>query len=129
MAQNIFIISYPLNNELVAQPYGANLYTNDQTIVWKILVDGVGWSPSQPGGPIQFGPGWTGSIPAPIGPPPVGLDQRLYMAQGPGPANGDAQSFTYKIYLTDGVRDPILVRRVTADDIVVDPDIWNQPQP
>ena len=80
MPQNVFIVQDPLSGDLVADPYTVQIFTNDQQICWKILADGVSWSRTHPGGPIQFYPGWMGSPPAPIGEdPPVGEpDLRIY---------------------------------------------------
>lgn len=133
MAQNIFIIQDPLNGDIIADVYDANIWTNDQTIFWKILVEGIGWSKKQVNGPIQFAPGWQGSNPAPIGPPPGPdeFDRRLYTCEGPGPvttAVGNSYTFFYST-TTDNLADDLQGGHRRGNDIAVDPDIWNQPQP
>jgi hypothetical protein len=132
MAQNIFIIQDPLNGDIIADVYYANIWTNDQTIVWKILVEGIGWSKKQVNGPIQFAPGWQGSNPEPIGPAPGPdeFDRRIYTSTGPGPvatAEGNSYTFFYSTVTDDSADLRGGHRR--GNDIAVDPDIWNQPQP
>jgi hypothetical protein len=131
--QNIFIIQDPLNGDIIADVYDANIWTNDQTIVWKILVEGIGWSKKQIAGPIQFAPGWNGSVPSPIGPPPPPgeFDRRIYTCEGPGPVSGNAEGYSYTFFYSTVGDDSADLRggHRRGQDIAVDPDIWNQPQP
>jgi len=134
MPQNIFIIQDPLNGDIIADVYDANIWTNDQTIVWKILVEGIGWSKKQTNGPIQFAPGWMGSNPSPIGPAPGPdeFDRRIYTCQGPGPVTGSAVGSSYTFFYSTSpldLADDLRGGHRRGDDIAVDPDIWNQPQP
>lgn len=133
MAQFVFTILYPLNNDPVAEPYDVNLYTIDQEIVWKNLVPDTQWSTKRPV-PIVFNAAWFaagGSLPVPMTAPD---GTPLWTATGPGPVTS-AVSYTYEIYLEpiggQGEEIRIFKRGVqaTGEQIPVDPDVWNQPQP
>lgn len=138
MVQHVFVVM-GIDGKPTAQPPILNIYRDDQSINWKILIPDWGWDNAGPGGgnnAIIFkpknDPPWTGSVPAPVGPiPGIGLDQRLYTARGPGPNMGDgAVKYAYDMYVTDVTGHHHHRIRVTDEKgIPVDPDISNQPQP
>jgi hypothetical protein len=132
MAQFVFVIRYPLNNDPAAEPYDVNLYTTDQEIVWKNLIPNTQWSTKRPV-PIVFDQAWFtagGKLPTAL----TGPDGApLWTAIGPG-AVTTALSYTYEIYLEpSGGGDEFRVTKkralATGEQILVDPDVWNQPQP
>lgn len=128
MAQFVFLYPDPLNKEPVAAPYDVNIFRTDQVIVWKNLVPGTQWSTKRPR-PIVFNAAWLaagGSEAAPTtGPDGV----PLWTATGPGARIEGAQSFTYEVYLEPaGGGEEIRILK-PGQQIPVDPDIWNQPQP
>jgi hypothetical protein len=133
MSQNVFIIQSPLNNDIVADPYNINLWTNDQKITWKILAPDTVWSLIQIP-PIVFNEDWInagGRTPEQeIGPG----GEVLWTVQGPGPLITGANEFTYSytFYVNKGGNEIHGGRHrqsETSEEIIVDPDVSNQPQP
>ncbi len=134
MAQNVFIVQSPLNNDIVADPYNINLWTNDQTIVWKILAPDTIWSEIQVP-PIVFDEKWIeagGGTPEPMIDPGGAM---LWTVQGPGPLIGGTAEFTYSytFYVNKGGLEIHGGRHrpptAEMEEIIVDPDVSNQPQP
>ena len=137
MVQHAFVVENPAGPDPIRiLPHQVNVYRNDQNLIWKIVVEGWGWSPNH-NPPIEIEPGWTGTVPAPIGEPPGSgeLDRRLYSAHGPGANMGDQPViYAYLAWLTT---DPAGLQEndfaVKSFDFVhgvpVDPEIGNQPQP
>ncbi|HJW93159.1 MAG TPA: hypothetical protein VJ901_06040 [Thermoanaerobaculia bacterium] len=141
MVQHIFVVPGP--NGPVAQPFQINIFRDDQSLSWNIMVPNLGWDnsdtplPDGPGGPniaVQIQPSsppWLGSVPVPVGPPPsLGLDKRPYIASGPGPNTGaNQQLYTYFMYVVDDRGNHFRIQALDDRQEVIDPDIGNQPQP
>ena len=136
MVQHAFVVPNPEGEvPLRIEPYHLDMYRDDQNLIWKINVPDWGWSKAKATA-IVIDAGWTGTTPAPIGPPPEDgvLDRRLYVATGPGPIiEGDPQTFVYTAYVTadkDGAEvNDVAIRGVDENNAAIDPDIGNQPQP
>jgi hypothetical protein len=131
MPQNAFIMRDPLAPDdpcawLVSPPV-VNIYTNDQVIVWKLMAgsgSGIDWDSSK-NPPIVFDTDWKGSTPEPI---PGSGTPTLYTATGPGAASpADASSYTYQIWISVPGCGTIQVGKTSQ--MMIDPDVWNQPQP
>ena len=133
MAQNVFIVQSPLNNDIVADPYNINLWTNDQTIYWKILAPDTVWSLVQIP-PIVFDEKWVeagGGVPEQEIEPGGAV---LWKVQGPGPLITGANEFTYSytFYVNKSgneIRGGRHRPTTGTEEIIVDPDVSNQPQP
>jgi hypothetical protein len=137
MVQHAFIVDNPHGPEPVRiEPHQVNVYRNDQNLLWKIVAQGWGWSPNH-NPPVEILDGWEGTTPAPIGGQPGSgeLDRRFYSAHGPGPnLSEEPVIYTYIAWVTDDPNfAPESDRRVMALDIFeqipIDPEIGNQPQP
>lgn len=132
--QHVFIIHDPLAPddpcEWIATPFTVGIWTNDQEIQWKI-VDPTGqvtWADK----PFDFSHSeWEqdgGTLPEPEDNPKGGPP--FFFATGPGPREVSPKRYSYSIFINvpDCPRSPVRVGS-SADDQVVDPDVWNQPQP
>jgi len=132
MPQFVFILKYPLNNDPVAEPFDVNIFRTDQVIVWKNIVPDTQWSTRRPI-PIVFDQAWFdagGTTPTQLEGPD---GAPLWTATGPGPSPL-AITYVYEVYLEpiNGGEEIHVTRRrklPTGDEILVDPDVWNQPQP
>jgi hypothetical protein len=130
MTQVVSIIRDPFStdpSQFIPSPYALNIWTNDQSIVWQLLVDG--WHVSA----ILFDQKWFdagGGWPTPQA-------DGTWHAEGPGPLDPDQPStgyaYTILVHANDSNDSSIIqsvrVGRQRADGVVVDPDVWNQPQP
>lgn len=133
MAQNVFVVQSPLNNDIVADPYNINIWTNDQWIVWKILAPDTVWSLVQIP-PIVFDEKWVeagGGVPEEVIEPGGTV---LWRVKGPGALITGANEFTYSytFYVNKGGNEIRGGRHRPSDEmeeIIVDPDVSNQPQP
>jgi len=128
MAQFVFLFPDPLNAVNVAVPYDVNIYRTDQVIVWKNLVPGTQWSTQRPR-PIVFNDAWLADGGSEAEPTTGPDDVPLWTANGPGPRTEGARAYAYEVYLEPvGGGSEIRILK-PGQQIPVDPDIWNQPQP
>lgn len=134
-----------VDDDLVIDPEDANLWRDDQGIMWEILEPLTWDNTTHENTAVFFTNGdWStdgGTTPTPIGTLPTGSDRRVYIAQGPGSNAGPGTpTYEYDLALTDGNGNPFRLREVAGTakvtpnsnfghSSVVDPDISNQPHP
>jgi|ERR1051325_6569914 hypothetical protein len=132
MVQHVMIRLDDETNLAVIAPGDANIWTDDQEIMWSIIDDRLEWDNANfPNRAVIFGPEWKGSTPEPVGPPVI-PDRRPYVATGPGPASqlpwgSGMAKFTYEAHVTASGTG-LSFKALTRDDMI-DPDISNQPHP
>jgi hypothetical protein len=133
--QNAFVIHDPLAPDdpcsWIAMPFVVNIWTNDQNLKWKIIDPSgkVTWADP----PFDFSQSdWVkdgGTLPVREENPKPGA-QPFYVATGPGARDVSPKKYNYAIFVNvpDCAHNPVRVGR-SQDEQLVDPDVWNQPQP
>jgi len=122
--QNIFVLRDPMAPfdpcAWIAQPASGSIYSNDQNIQWKLIVDpgsNANWDPGAIP-PIVFGNDWNGTIPERVDDPAGGPP--FYRATGPGQTPIAPITYSYTIYL----RVPLCAKEL----VVISATITNQPK-
>lgn len=157
--QHIIIKYDNSTNQPYIIPEKANIWRDDQSVMWSIAAPNVWWDPAK-APPVVFvtspnlPPGfsdWPGSQPSPIGTPPVppAVDRRRYVSDAGSPNDGpDVIKYIYDAWVEWEVPGPsgdvihrqgrLRAHRSTAvvvdgmlklEGVPIDPEILNQPQP
>jgi len=127
--QYVMVYRDPLVNDptaFIVDPGDCNIWTNDNEVTFKILVTGWVWDV------VVFQADWivAGGQQPTIDPD----DETLCTVIGPPANNGPAATgYTYTLAIRpEGAprgAASVRVGRKKGGPVVIDPDVWNQPQP
>jgi len=126
--QNVTLYRDPLAPDdptaFVTDPSSASVWTNDQDVTWTLI------SAEYEFLTVVFDASWVAAGAS----QPV-VNGNTAVVTGPGANAGPPVSYTYTMALKlkqltgDRTVDFIRVGARRSGDIVIDPDVWNQPQP